>query len=783
MNALKLTLLAAVSIAAALTLSCGEKCGGKSGKSYNPKTHFCYNDSEIIAKCGGKEYDPETQVCESGAVWGKCAGQGYNPASHFCHAESEIVAKCGGKEYDPEAMLCEDGAVVGKCGDKGYNPETHLCDPRDSVVYRYTTIGTQAWMAENLNFNAPNGARCFNGKAENCDKYGRLYTWTAAMNLPKCGTGSCAGQIKDPHTGICPQGWHVPGRDEWIELLIAAGGVRDPDSWSGSAYDGVGKKLRSKTGWSDGDGKSGNGTDDFGFSALPSSSRDRDGTYGALGYNAHWWSAADYEANSAYTRYTSFKDDKMVESSGNRGDSYAVRCVRDPEGANAGGSDSGKTAGAGSFSDSRDGRKYRTVKVGAQTWMAENLNYMGDKSALCYGNDELNCKKYGALYTWSSAKAVCPSGWLLPSREDWAALAAAAGGDKAAGKKLKAAEGWNGLEGKGGNGTDDLGFAALPGGTGGGGDFGNAGFSGNWWSATENANGSGDALYRSMAFDSDAASELSGGQSAFGSFLFSVRCVRHWGSGAGLPEFKGRFGFADGNGQRLIITGEGDMPRISAPVAVGNGKAGVELKSAARKQSATEDDDGRQTHYNFDNLQGTVYDVSKGTLGGGTYFISESAWFKKALTPLTSTRDTTKNGSPYKPVDAATIKRIEALKGKKAAQSELLGQTRTGAKICLVVFKREKNDMLASLVYVDKDKTISKDFPAEYDAQSTWRVDDGGEFGRNAIDVVFLANTGERIILAFTWSGPEGENAYILREENGVFLETEFGGYRYWAPN
>jgi uncharacterized protein (TIGR02145 family) len=138
----------------------------------------------------------------------------------------------------------------------------------------------------------------------------------------------------------------------------------------------------------------------------------------------------------------------------------------------------------GSFIDPRDGKTYKTVKIGSQTWMAENLNYNASGSE-CYGNNPASCEKYGRLYDWAAALEACPSGWHLPSDSEWGALVAAAGGPGTAGKKLKAKKGWN----EGGNGTDRLGFSALPGGLGysdnGFSSFSNAGSNGTWWSASE----------------------------------------------------------------------------------------------------------------------------------------------------------------------------------------------------------------------------------------------------------------------------------------------------------
>jgi uncharacterized protein (TIGR02145 family) len=80
--------------------------------------------------------------------------------------------------------------------------------------------------------------------------------------------------------------------------------------------------------------------------------------------------------------------------------------------------------------------------------------------SICSDKKEANCQKYGRLYGWDAAMKACPAGWRLPTNNDWNALINFAGGEKAAGKKLKSKAGWN----NNGNGTDDFGFSALPGG-------------------------------------------------------------------------------------------------------------------------------------------------------------------------------------------------------------------------------------------------------------------------------------------------------------------------------
>jgi uncharacterized protein (TIGR02145 family) len=134
------------------------------------------------------------------------------------------------------------------------------------------------------------------------------------------------------------------------------------------------------------------------------------------------------------------------------------------------------------------GRSYFTVKIGNRTWMAENLNYdVGGTGSWCYGNVVSNCDKYGRLYNREMADSVCSysptPGWRLAAVEDWDSLLLEAGGASAAGKALKSVSGWN----DGGNGDDNLGFAALPGGYCSAGTCYGDGAQGYWWGYSEAA--------------------------------------------------------------------------------------------------------------------------------------------------------------------------------------------------------------------------------------------------------------------------------------------------------
>ena len=188
------------------------------------------------------------------------------------------------------------------------------------------------------------------------------------------------------------------------------------------------------------------------------------------------------------------------------------------------------------FTDSRDGKKYKKVVIDTQTWMGENLNYNASGS-VCYGNSADSCAQYGRLYNWATAMDIdasynstnwngsdvnhlgaCPVGWHVPSDAEWTALENYVGYN--AGTKLKSSTGWNSYSG-GPVGTDLYGFAALPGGYGEpDGGFNGAGDIGYWWSATEyNANNARDrnmlCCLESVDWDNNNKTGL-----------FSVRCVQ-----------------------------------------------------------------------------------------------------------------------------------------------------------------------------------------------------------------------------------------------------------------
>jgi len=189
-----------------------------------------------------------------------------------------------------------------------------LTDSRDGAVYRTVVIGAQTWMAENLN-HAVEGSWWYRNSADSGTKYGRLYTWSASMDLPDlCNSTSCANQVQSSHRGICPAGWHMPSDSEWTMLSDHIG-------------DSAAKKLKSSTGW-----LQASGTDPYGFRALPASLRypSGDGSFGYAGY-AYFWSSTEYDEGSAWYRSMDWDVNSLFRGFGlyQKTNGFSVRCLKD----------------------------------------------------------------------------------------------------------------------------------------------------------------------------------------------------------------------------------------------------------------------------------------------------------------------------------------------------------------------------------------------------------------------------------------------------------------------
>ena len=388
----------------------------------------------LVAACSNSvsEYADESGIAQD--IESSSSSAGIESSSE---QPIEVVPPC---KTDTEDN-CEYGTVV---------------DERDGQVYKTVKIGDQWWTAENLAYwyGTPYKACCVGG--EDCYKPGINYD--------------------APSNAVCPSGWHLPSVHEYETLFATVGG----DSIAGLV-------LRDrKTNWYD----SLVGTDAYGFTAVHSVLDLSAKVKGLLCFATSTEDTMEVAAgNQRYYYYVCLNDttteihrywpDEDYDYGYNR-HSYPVRCVKDdttapnrdvsriyvadlsrltpgsymcrdyliPKICKQNGEDNCEY---GTLTDNRDGKVYKTVKIGYSWWMAENLNYAYlqstdslDSSSFCYKDSAEYCEKYGRLYLWSAAmdsvgmysangkgcgsgagctptfpvRGVCPEGWHIPNSSE-----------------------------------------------------------------------------------------------------------------------------------------------------------------------------------------------------------------------------------------------------------------------------------------------------------------------------------------------------------------------------
>lgn len=593
-----------------------------------------------------EQFDNNFAALEYGDIENPELSSGVVPGSSGGSTTASSASVSSGAEPLSSGAVPASSGDIQSSSSNPYVEENILTDARDSNKYKLVTIGSQVWMAENLNFETEK-SRCYDNSNGNCLKYGRLYTWADAQS-------------------VCPEGTHLPSYDEFNALYKY---VHEEQQSNGSTE---AKFLKSKEGWKDYNGKKG-GDDTYGFSALPAglfadtgyvrigefarfltSDTTDDGFVKAFGmdYNNTVFSPSRYtktyaisvrclvgpkkaEATSSSSALSSsssapcytdkayngttefcFKDSIYKKCDGKtynpemeycrsennsvqqlwycdvegvgyynpeslycddaqgllhlkacgdtliRQDEYCYRHGKSAikvgkmescngnlynpltyfcRGSNGGIMDryicSNDSAnedhldidlrynmrenndGYEEFCDLRDKQVYGAQKIGDNIWMTQNLNY--DMDGSYRPNTNQYSAKYGRYYTWNAAMAACPSGWHLPSVNEFKKLIKIAGGEGYAGRHLKSTSMWY----SSGAGIDDFGFAALPAGlVDNKGDFYYATNFTYFWSSEDGGDPSSEqALRMTLRYDSDDAQLVNAFKD---DVAYSVRCVQ-----------------------------------------------------------------------------------------------------------------------------------------------------------------------------------------------------------------------------------------------------------------
>ena len=199
------------------------------------------------------------------------------------------------------AIPALDSAACTACTEQSRSmPESASADVfrdiRDGQVYKMVTIDDQVWMPKNLNYEMA-GSYCYNNNASNCMRYGRLYTWEAAMNA-------------------CPEGWHLPTYDELVSLIenasgqfLAGGVLKSKDCWKRCRQCDIADDM-------------------YGFSALPTGVMNEDGSFDKIFEYGFLWSATETESNQIpYLGFSNISSVAMLLL-GNKNKGFSVRCVK-----------------------------------------------------------------------------------------------------------------------------------------------------------------------------------------------------------------------------------------------------------------------------------------------------------------------------------------------------------------------------------------------------------------------------------------------------------------------
>ncbi len=299
--------------------------------------------------------------------------------SHVTMAFSAVKSTCkdGNGDKNTVRSCTKDSVLVdpGKKPSSPWPPEdvnagskydasaNTLKDLRDGKVYKTVKIGDQVWMAENLNYayvnETPQGARddypgldsssfCFNNVAKNCETWGRLYMWSAAMdsaevfeeNSAGCGSYATAGiYASDVNScnptgnvrGVCPKGWHLPSKEEVEKLLLAVDETAEETNW-GYRFPAAGTMLKSTCGW-----KEDSGEDKYGFNAIPSGRCYLGKSCEGADSYAYFWTSTQYDREESWANPRSesvaltlsyqYKDVEVSYLT--KGYTVPVRCVMD----------------------------------------------------------------------------------------------------------------------------------------------------------------------------------------------------------------------------------------------------------------------------------------------------------------------------------------------------------------------------------------------------------------------------------------------------------------------
>ena len=197
----------------------------------------------------------------------------------------------------------------------------------------------------------------------------------------------------------------------------------------------------------------------------------------------------------------------------------------------------------------------------------------------------------------------------------------------------------------------------------------------------------------------------------------------------------------------------------------------------ARTQRRTAADNYRQTAANFENQAGDVFRVTSGRLSvSETCYLTADSALITTIMPLVETASV--------PCDSTWAPLASRAKGRTVERCWALASAPPDIRFFAVQFATMDTSALASIVVLDGPHVRFQDYPATYAGpdEGIWRVDDGGVFLAYGLRILFAARIRGVMVLAITWPGTEGDNAYLLAADSRGSFRTVAHSYRYWGP-
>ena len=522
-------------------------------------TNEVTNVKETTAYCGGKVADEGCCVVTSRGV---CWNTEPNPTVENFHTSNgsgtgnftsnltELVANTtyyvrayatnsAGTAYGEEKSFTAYATVV----DAQSCPKAPRVTDGDGNVYNTVLIGEQCWMRQNLRTTKRADGATIDGGGSNTSDTAPYYYDYSSSSIPL----EVRGYLYNWPAAMvaCPAGWHLPSDAEWKQLTDYIKGQSEFVCDGGT--DNIAKALASTSRWNStstacavGNGQEANNA--AGFSALPAG-RCNGSSFRSDGLVAHYWSSTE-GSSGVYERYLHYNSANVSRSNLGKDEGFSVRCIWD-------GSpivDEKSCPGVSTAKD-YDGNTYSTVQIGEQCWMRQNLRTTkraqyssipagGSNTSSTapyyydYSNSNIPLEERGYLYNWTAAKTACPTGWHLPSDEDWMQLEnyvksqgnyVCSNNTNYIAKALASTSRWNSTSttcavGNGQETNNATGFSAIPAGRCEGSSFRSAGLVAHYWSSTE----SGSGVYEHYLHYKSADVTKSNSDKFNG---FSVRCI------------------------------------------------------------------------------------------------------------------------------------------------------------------------------------------------------------------------------------------------------------------